>query len=172
MDYNEINKLLEKYWNAETSPAEEKKLRALLSKPNLPPEYKETADMFRFFNSEKKGNALGKDFDEKLLNKLSQDKATTKVIPAWRRYSVAASVAILVTVGAAFYFQNQDFDLEGQPKMSMTNAYAEDTFDDPQEAFEHTKKTLLMLSARLEKGSSQISKIEKLNDAQSKIKEQ
>jgi hypothetical protein len=72
---------------------------------------------------------------------------------------IAAGVAVLL---AAVYFVRQELR-EDQA------IAAEDTFEDPQQAFEETKKALLMISKGFGRAEQQAKKINMFNEAQEKI---
>ena len=54
MDSKQIEQLLEKYWNTETSLEEEQQLRDFFRGENIPETLKETAELFRYFDQQKK----------------------------------------------------------------------------------------------------------------------
>ena len=54
MDSKEINELLSRYWDCETSLSEEQQLRDYFNTDNVPTELKETAVLFRYFEESKK----------------------------------------------------------------------------------------------------------------------
>lgn len=130
-----IEKLNEKYWAGETSLAEEKELKAYF----------------------KKNPSLAKDgryFAD--LNKQQQvNPAHSFSHPGRRRtqtwMSMAAAILILITVGF-FVFQNE-------------NKQDQFAVQDPQEAFEITKASLMMISEGLNKGKTYSQELNKINEA-------
>ena len=54
MDSKQIEQLLEKYWNTETSLEEEQQLRDFFRGESIPEALKETAELFRYFDHQKK----------------------------------------------------------------------------------------------------------------------
>ena len=54
MDFKNMEQLLEKYWNCETSLEEEQQLRDFFKGNAIPEALNETASLFRFFEEEKK----------------------------------------------------------------------------------------------------------------------
>jgi len=130
-----IEKLNEKYWAGETSLAEEKELK----------------DYF------KENPSLSKDgryFAE--VKKQQQVKPVHSFAHPGRRkkqtwLSMAAAILILITIGF-FVFQNE-------------NKQDQFAVQDPQEAFEITKASLLMISEGLNKGKTYSQELNKINEA-------
>lgn len=130
-----IEKLKQKYWAGETTLAEEKELK----------------DYF------KENPSLSKDgryFAE--VKKQQQVKPVHSFTHPGRRkkqtwLSMAAAILILITIGF-FVFQNE-------------NKQDQFAVQDPQEAFEITKASLLMISEGLNKGKTYSQELNKINEA-------
>lgn len=134
-----IEKLKNKYWAGETSLAEEKELKAYF----------------------KKNPSLSKEGDYHLaLHKQQNQKAAYSFShPGKRKYqswlSAAAAILILLTVGL-FMFQADD----------NQDQYA---VDDPKEAYEITRASLLKVSEGLNKGKTYSKELIKINKAKESI---
>lgn len=72
MDSN-MNELLEKYWEGETSLAEEKELKAQLLKQESDEELEEVQMLFKHFDEESKVE-LDDSFDEMILNEIEKEQ--------------------------------------------------------------------------------------------------
>jgi hypothetical protein len=136
-----IDELLEKYWQGETTLQEERALK----------EHFDAADEHSLVSQYMNG-----------LKPENQPKATKsfthpgkKVRQTW--LSIAASIVLGVSV--AFWVLN---DARNQ---------REYVIDDPQEAYEMTRKALFMMSATLNEGASYSQPLTKINDVQELIKE-
>ena len=153
MDSN-INKLLEKYWDAESNQEEEARLKSLLQSADQDEETEEVKALFEHFEMEK-SVTLDDSFDKELLAMLEAEPGTKVVSFSayFRRYaSMAAAVLVLIT-SSYLFIQNQ-------------NSYqAEDTFETPEAALEEVKKQLLMVSNFMNKGNQQINEIGSLGKA-------
>ena len=109
MNYQYIEQLIERYFAAETSVAEERILRAFFAESNVPSHLQQYTSIFRFAAEEAEApKVLGADFDEKVLARLRAKgdmpevhvraiKMTigARLRPLWR---AAAAVALLVAV--------------------------------------------------------------------------
>jgi hypothetical protein len=104
MDYKYIEQLLERYWKGETTLQEETILKAFFSQPDIPENLRKYCDLFAY--ETEKADALGDDFDARILAMVGQQEAkkarvvsfTHRLMPLFR---AAAVVAIILTIGNA-----------------------------------------------------------------------
>ena len=73
MDYQRINKLLDKYWECATSVEEERELRRFFSSAVIPPDLLPYKAWFVSHEAETLP-PLGKDFDARILEHISEDR--------------------------------------------------------------------------------------------------
>ncbi|MBC8111294.1 MAG: HEAT repeat domain-containing protein [Verrucomicrobia bacterium] len=99
---NEIELLLEKYWEGETTLAEERQLKDFFVKNTvLPPHLVVFREQFVFF-SETKKEGLNEDFDKKIIEKLPKNTKQISFLTqanrsaGWWVSGVAAGIALLV----------------------------------------------------------------------------
>jgi len=160
MDSKKIEALLEKYWKCETSLEEEQLLRQYFQGSQIPERWRETANLFRYFEESKKKTLTDVTFDGEVLTKVrgsSKGKMATLVYNSMR---IAAGVAVLTV---AFWFVKTDV-------RKTTPQEIVDTYDDPKLAFEETKKALMMISKSFGTAEEQTRKIDLFNDAQDGIR--
>lgn len=126
MELDRIEILLEKYFEGETSIAEENELKAYFSSADVAQHLEHYKAMFGYFSSAKEQK-----FDQQIPLK------SKKLQVAW--LSVAASVVILLGM---FTFYNRNI------------SQSEDlgTYNDPEKAFEETQKALNLLSKNVNVG--------------------
>lgn len=156
MDSDKINELLQKYWQAETSLEEERLLREFFASEPIPEGLSETASLFQYFAIEKRITLKDDSFDKNIRHQI---KPKGKIISIAQMARIAAG--LLVVVAATFFIREE-----------VRKAYPdepEDTYSDPQMAFEETKKALMMISNSFGKVQKQASKINVFNEAQEKI---
>jgi len=143
-----INQLLDKYWNSESSLEEEKILVAYFNQPVIDQEFEAYRPLFNYFDEQRQ---LTIDLEDQIMSRISDNKEKGKIIQLpWRRIiSIAASIALFFSVSiAVFQYRNQN-----NHQMDMV-----DTFQTPEEALEQTKAALLFLSQRMNKASDQAAK--------------
>ncbi len=153
MDYKNINNLLEKYWEGESSLQEEETLKQYFNNGNVAPELEQYQSLFQFFKEEQ-DVMISDDFEKRLFQQIEQEQ---KVVPAKvRRLSWMTSIRTIAAVGillmgAVFVFQNID-----QPKPD--DVWAEYEIQDEEQAIEATKAALALLSGKMKKGSRKATK--------------
>ncbi|MDR6846514.1 hypothetical protein [Flavobacterium granuli] len=129
MEFNKMEVLLEKYFEGETSIAEENELKDYFSSSNVAPHLEQYQPLFGYFTEAK---------EQKLSSEVPLVSKKRKV--AW--LSIAASIVVLMGVGIYTYFN--------------ANTVRENkelgTYDNPEEAFEATQKALAMLSDNVNVG--------------------
>ena len=163
MDSKEIGQLLEKYWNCETTLEEEQVLRSYFNGPDVPDQLKDAAELFRFFENERQ-RALNTEFDNDVLRSVKKTERKTKVISMVRWVQVARIAAgVLVMVAAGYFIRNEVLKSKDQTQ-ALT-----DTFSDPKDALEETKKALMLISKSFGKAKEGAGKINMFNEAEQKI---
>jgi hypothetical protein len=160
MDSKQIEQLLEKYWNAETSLEEEKELHQFFQGNDVPENLKETAVLFRYFETEKK-RSLNEDFVDAVTKQIKQRRGG-KIVSMANWIQMARVAAGVIVVVAAVY-------LIGREVRNSSPKEIPDTESDPKLAFEQTKKALLMISKNFHKAQNEASKINLLNEAEEKV---
>ena len=131
MDYKDIEQLMERYWNAETTLEEEEILRAFFSQEDIPAELSQYAPLFAYEHAEKAVDVLGEDFDEKMLQMVgeaprSEERPQAQIISLRERlmplFKSAAVVAIVLTLGnaAQVAFQKSPEETPGMAEVQST----------------------------------------------------
>lgn len=167
MDSKQLEELLQKYWNCETSLEEEERLRGYFRTHDVPENFKEATLLFSYFDRQRQ-KAVGPQFENKVVKKLKAPIGKSvnlahRQAGLWQTsLRIAAGVAVLV---AAIYFVGYEIRTKNKDEVAM-----EDTFDSPEQALEETKKALLMISKGFGKAEQQAKKINVLNEAQDKVK--
>jgi len=142
MELHQIKILLEKYFDGQTSIAEENQLKDYFSSANIAPELEPYRPMFGYFNQAK---------NEKSQKSLPLQ--TKRNHMAW--LSIAASVVVLLGVGLMYFNQSQPEDLG--------------TFDNPEVAFRETQKALDLLSGNVNKGIAGMQYVQEYEEVKSSV---
>ncbi|WP_268847474.1 hypothetical protein [Flavobacterium aestivum] len=137
MEFSKMEALLEKYFEGETSIAEENELKEYFSSSNVAEHLEQYRPLFGYFGEAKK---------EKLTNNVMLISKKRKV--AW--LSLAASVVVMLGIGTYTYFN--------------ANTVKENkelgTYDNPEEALAATQKALAMLSNHVNVGIESVQYIQ------------
>ena len=148
-DYNHIEKLLERYYNAETSEKEEQELKDFFRHEEVPLHLLSEKEMFLQLQPSDAPEGM----EERLENLIDQWELSEQKTQKKRRIfhlqwigSIAAS--LLLVIGMSLYHD------EPQRK---------DTCATPEEAYAHAERALVMFSEALNKGIRPIQNIERTN---------
>lgn len=146
----DINELLAKYWDAETSVVEETTLRQYFLSNEVQDEHKEYEPLFKGLHSD--SAVLSSEFKwntPSVVSKSARVFRFTKVIRA------AAAVMVLA-LASVFVFQSP-IDNSQAGKATIVN------IEDPEEALEYTKQALAMLSKNYRKGRAHVANVSEVS---------
>lgn len=145
MEFQKIENLVEKYFEGQTTIAEEKKLQTYFSESDVAQHLKQYQSIFRFFEQERLIESSRK-----------APSKTRKQKVVW--LSVAASVAVLLGVGV-FLYQNEN----AQPNSELGS------YENPEIAFRETQKALKLLSENINVGVKSVHYIHEFDNSKNKI---
>lgn len=149
MALDRIEKLIDKYFEGETSIAEENELKTYFSSLDVAQHLQQYKPVFGYFSQ-----AKAEEFKAEIpLNTKKRNVAV------W--LSIAASFVIMLGVGTFMYLNT----LEETP--STETAYG--TYDDPEKALAETEKALALVSEHLNTGIESVSYINEYNNSKNKI---
>ncbi len=151
MNLQEIEKILEKYFNGESSLDEEKLLRKFFVSGEVPAKWHHLAEYFRFMAEERKVNLENLSFDRITEEKMGETRLS-RLIDFRRPWiywaaGIAASVLILIAIFVKF---------------DPISSRLEETYDDPEIAYVQAKKVLMFVSTKMNKGTRDLQQVEKL----------
>lgn len=152
MEFNKIEDILEKYFQGETSIAEEKELKDYFSSPNVAQHLEQYKPMFGYFSQVKEQKST-----QEIPLPKSRDK---KRNVAW--LSIAASVVVLLGIGTYFYVSEKN----AAPTVAQTEL---GTYDNPEEALAATQKALALLSNKVNVGIGSVQYIKEYEQSKNKI---
>ena len=146
MALDRIENLLEKYFEAETSIAEEKELKDYFASSDVAPPLEQYKPLFGYVVQAKQ-----EQFTATIPLKTKKRKSVV-----W--LSVAASIAVLLGV-SLFTFNHYN-----QPKSNDLG-----TYDDPEVAFRETQKALAMISEHVNKGIGSMQYLNEYEQSKNRI---
>jgi len=154
MDFKNKSSLLKKYWNAETNLEEEGRLKEGFSKQKEGLSESE----YQYFKQVQQFSALelSADFEQQFLASIDKKEGATIRQLFFRNAStIAASLLLVMASMASFSY----WSAQEQAKEVAAR-----------EAFETAKQSLLLMSAKLNKGTSATYKLTKFTSTRQKIK--
>lgn len=102
MEYKEIEQLLERYWQCETSLKEEAQLRDFFSQKEVPAHLRSYKELF-VFQQIQHSVKLGKDFDARVLSGIGISEVQAKRVTLVKRFipllKAVAVIAVILTLG-------------------------------------------------------------------------
>ncbi|MFV8269690.1 hypothetical protein ACNQGP_07090 [Flavobacterium sp. GT2N3] len=146
MELVKIENLVEKYFQGETSIAEENELRNYFSSSNVAQHLEQYKPIFGYFSL-----AAAHQFTSEIP--LHAKKRTI----AW--ISIAAAVVVLLGIGTYAYHSD----------VVVNKSQDLGTYDDPQEAFRATQKALSVLSDNVNVGIESVQYIQEYQSTKDKI---
>ena len=132
MELKLVEQLLEKYFQGETTIAEEKQLKAYFSSNDVVPHLAKYQSLFGYFETQKETQ-----FKQKLPLQPRKQRSVKWI-------GIAASFVVLFGL-ATFYFYP-----------SVPNNEDLGTYDNPEEAFAATQKALLLVSEQVNSGMESV----------------
>lgn len=158
MDSKQLEALLARYWNCETSVEEERVLREYFAGADVDGSLKETAAMFRYFDQQGHREVHDVAWNGRINN---ITKPSDTKVRRLLRNSLRIAAGIVVLMVALWFVRTEIRQTTPQELV--------DTYSDPELAFEETKKALLMISRGFGTAEEQAKKINLFNEAQQQI---
>lgn len=149
MEFNKIEDILEKYFQGETSIAEENQLKEYFSSSNVAQHLEQYKPMFGYFSQVK---------EQKSTQEIPLKAKKRNV--AW--LSIAASVVVLLGIGTYFFVSEKNV----APAVAQSEL---GTYDDPEEALAATQKALALLSNNVNVGIESVQYIQEYQQSKNKI---
>ncbi len=150
MELNKIEEILEKYFQGETSIAEENQLKEYFSSPNVAQHLEQYKPMFGYFSQAK---------EQKSMYEIPLQSKKRNV--AW--LSIAASVVVLLGIGTYFFISEQ------KATTAVASQTELGTYDNPEEALKATQKALALLSTHVNVGIESVQYINEYEQSKNKI---
>ncbi|MDH7444086.1 hypothetical protein [Aquimarina sp. 2201CG14-23] len=145
MELSNIEKLLEKYFEGETTLSEEKELKVYFTGESVPSHLERYKDLFQFFSNESHVTAA------------SEVKLSTNRVPWYTWIGVAASIALIVGLFI------KDVPLGADPE----GVYG--TYDDPEIALQKTKEALDLVARLMNEGKKDLVYLNEFDTAKKEL---
>lgn len=159
MNLHEIEKLLEKYFEGDTSLSEEAKLRDFFAAGNVPERWKGLEKYFRFMVREQVQQMQDDGFDEKVMSALNKNRLAPlfDLHRPWIYWIAGIAAGLLILM--AFLVKFDPF-----------SGKIEDTYKDPQTAYIEARKILLYVSEQFDKGTSALKPVATMETGLNELK--
>jgi hypothetical protein len=154
MELYKVEALLEKYFDGETSIAEEKELQDYFLTQQVAQHLEKYTALFNHFAVAKE-----QQFEQEIpLFEIEKDESRNKKRNSgWM--SIAASVVILMGIGTYVFYNSE----------SVNNSKDLGTYDDPEVAFKETQKVLSLLSKNVNVGIESVQYVKEYQIAKNRV---
>lgn len=163
MDYSHIKSLLDKYWKCETSLEEEDEIRQFFKKEDIPEDLQPYLSLFRYFGNISQMEPVKEMIlpEMKTDDKVKNEKEKHRIGIRWF-YRVAAVILLLLSV----FFIHEQISPVRKKAVELTK----DTYSNPAQALQETKKMLMLISVKLNKGEAEAAKLYEFHEAEDLIR--
>jgi hypothetical protein len=152
MNSGELNRLIEKYYNGDSTDVEEQALRELFRGDDAPDGYEAEKAIFGYYASEGEIPEPSFDFESRILAAIDASesenktqKIRTNILPY-----LSAAATVLILIGSWFFF--------------IHRSESDDTFTDPAIAYSETMKILLDVSEKMNRGAMALEPVRKIDE--------
>lgn len=152
MNSEEIKRLLDKYYEGETTSGEELLLKKFFSMDNVPQDLRSDQEIFRYYIQAAEIPEPSADFEKKILSAIDSEDKNSGRFKRKRLYFTLSGIAaaMIILAGSYFFFINQ--------------SELRDTYSDPEVAYAETMKILYKVSARLNQSTKALGHLSDLQD--------
>jgi hypothetical protein len=156
MNTEELNRLLEKYYDGASTEDEENILRSFFNGDGIPEGYEAEKAIFGYFTEGSVSIEGPSDLEARIFNriekaeKIGQRSLLARSIVPY--FGIAAG--ILIIIGLWFFFNNK--------------RYQDDTFSDPKLAYAETMKILTGISVKMTRTEEALAPVARMNEATSR----
>ena len=164
MNIKEIEELLERYYEGETSLAEEKLLKEFFSGDEVPEHLRQHQPLFRFFVAEASGTLNNEEQEKVLIRRIGRfEKEVSRagMQPVQKRMYYLSGIAagLLILFGLVFTFKSELLKKHFPGKENASNEMA----------YAQTQQALLLVSVGLNTGLDEVQCFTTLNNAMEQI---
>lgn len=152
MNAEELNRLIDKYYNGDSTEEDERVLKDYFSQKNILAGYETEKDIFGYFKSQGRLPEPTEGFEARILAAIDYSESRKGSVRK-RKYIIpylSAAAGLLILFGSYFFFVNK----------SEVN----DTFTDPEIAYAETMKILMNISYQLNHGASALKPVAKIEE--------
>jgi hypothetical protein len=152
MNEEELKRLIEKYYNGESTEEEESSLRDYFRNDNIPEGYEAEKLIFSYYNESDGVPEPSLDFESRILAGIdaSEKERGSRKMKKYLLPLLSTAAGLLILAGSYFFF--------------IHKAESMDTFKDPEIAYTETIKILLNVSSQLNRGAQVLEPVGKINE--------
>jgi len=160
-----IRKILDRFYQGETTLEEERMLEEYFSSTTVPEELIPDKDLFQSIGAGNDSVVVPTDLNQKIIDAIGhvESKATrTRRISLFSLSGLAAGLLIMIAV-YLFYIRTN------KPELLASNQMI-DTFHDPLDAYEEAKRALAFVSSKLNNGTKELEHVKQIRKTAEPLK--
>lgn len=156
MNNEELKRLLEKFYDGESSAEEEEVLKSFFSENDIPQGFEAERALFSYYYSAMKIPEPSVEFESRIIKGIDEFEHKQKTVRNRNLtlWLLSTAATLFIMVGSYFFFSKK----EG----------IKDTFSDPEIAYAETIKILREVSTQLNKGTRTLEPVGIINEVKSK----
>jgi len=159
----EIKKLLEKYYDGNTTLEEEKFLADFFIRENIPDEFRADREVFLTFSESSNTEVLDESFDGEVMDLIRERVINNPGKKQVLYYVSAIAAGFTLLFGTYFLLIEERIPFGNKTTFEMV------AVQDPAIALEETRKALYMISEVFNKGTAELSSISKFSEGTSHL---
>jgi hypothetical protein len=156
MKKEELNRLLEKYYNGGSTVEEEEALRSFFTEVDTMEGYEAEKAIFGYLSDPINIPEPSDDFEVRILRGIDESEQKSRLTGKrnYIRFILSTAAGLLILAGSYFFFSGRD--------------EFQDTFTDPEIAYAETIKILMDVSSQLNRGARVLEPVGKINEVKTK----
>jgi len=159
MNLQEIERLIGKYYDGNTTLEEERRLKDFFAQEKVPPQFQAEKLYFAMLSGEKARNLPDDGLETAVMDKVAKEGLLVRLMARRQWFYASVGVAASVLILLAIFIKFDPF-----PKR------LQDTYTDPQQAYLEAKKVLLFVSGKFNEGADKLQPLKTYDDGLSELK--
>lgn len=154
----DIRRLLEKFYQGESTLEEERKLQQYFDSTAVPEELVPDKELFEAIGEGTGSVEVPEDLNGKILSsidRLEKKETRTRRISVYSLSGLAAGLLVMIAV-YLFFLRDDNRSLIASNQMT-------DTYEDPMQAYEEARKALVYVSNKLNTGTSELEQVKQVS---------
>lgn len=158
MNIQEAERMLERFYQGETTLKEEKALKDFFLGDHIPDELRSLQAQFLYYESQRRDIFDSRRIESQVMEEITGSKVKSFFILRKGKILLYSGIAAAILIFLGVYLT-----------MNPVVKKVQDTYSDPMVAYNQAKEVLLYVSAKLNKGTKDLDKIGKLDQQREKL---
>ena len=161
----EIRKIMDRFYLGETTLEEESKLHEYFSSNTVPEEFIPDKELFLAMGSGSDSVEVPDNLNQKIIAAIDKEERSTTRTRRISVFSLSGLAAGLLVMIAVYLFY-----IRTDTQAVLASQEMNDTYEDPEEAYEEAKRALAYVSTKLNNGTSELELVKKVGKTADPLK--